>query len=633
MKKQVFAIAFLLFVAVLFNYLYRYDNKYKNGPPFGKEGVFAINETNEKELMFLIDDWQFYANRIVTPDEALPPVESTVFIGQYPNFKFIDEDITYGTYHMKISIDSKQDYCMKIPEIFDEYHLFINAREIIHTTGDILPLQPGINEIIIQVVKSNHYYSGLVYPIAIGSSQALLRMQRIHDAFYILFVLLSFMIAIFTFVLRKHEQNKLFQTFGILCFCFGVYCLYPFLHDMSRAKIFYALEDGSFMMVILYLASVCTIMANVAKRYHKMLRILGGSMVLISVIVPSFILPYYQEYSIYYGWLVDAYKILISMYLFYCVGIMVKKHDRYGVALATCSGVFALSLLCNLIFNNLYEPIYTVWQSEYAMLFIILWLFFIINRKFAKTLDEHRHLSNALEEEVVFRTKEMQILLEERKAFFSDVAHDLKAPLTAIHNYTQLIENNNLYVDDETTHYLQSIERKNNELLQRINILNEITKIDKIHDKKQEISINHLMQRVYDDNVPESDALGIYFTMTKLTEDVQVIGVEEKLRIVFENLFYNALAFMPQKGHIKLYGKIQNQHVILCFEDSGEGIAPQHLPFVFDRFYSARKKRSEESGLGLYIVKMIVTEMNGSVWIESEVGLGTKIFIDLPLKK
>lgn len=633
MKKYLVVSLILLLISSLFYILYHFDNKYKSGEPYGNHGKFIIEKIQDgkRKPMQLIDDWIFYKDELLMPKQTSSQEGKSIFIGQYPNFSFFGNEVSYGTYQMEVVINSDQVYGMKIPEIFSEYQLYINGEVKVHHVGDILPLQKGSNEILVQVLSSNHYYSGMVYPITLGTIPVLTNLQRVHDGVYLLFIILSFSIACFTLMLRKHEQNKMYHSFGMLSLCFAIHSLYPFLHDLSSIRLWYVIEDGSFMLMIYYLALLCASMSQIYDKSHKIIRWIGGTMVLCSMIIPSFILPSHQNLVTFYGYFIDLYKIGISMYLFYCARKMFQKKHSHAIGVLACGGIFALSLLCNLLFNNLYEPIYTAWQSEYAMLFMILLFFYIINRLFAETLEEHQHLTHHLKEEVDLATKEMSILLEERKAFFSQVAHDLKAPLSAIHNYTQLIERNDLYVDSEISSYLQSIDRKNQELLQRVSVLNEITKIDKLDKEKESVSINSLMKKVYEDNVPESHALGIYFKVHTLEKDVCVFGVFEKLQIVFENLFYNSLTFTPPQGTIDFSAKVQENQVTLIFKDDGEGIAQEHLPFVFDRFYSVRKKRSEESGLGLYIVKMIVTEMGGATSIESELGKGTTIRLKFPI--
>ena len=107
----------------------------------------------------------------------------------------------------------------------------------------------------------------------------------------------------------------------------------------------------------------------------------------------------------------------------------------------------------------------------------------------------------------------------------------------------------------------------------------------------------------------------------------------ERMVQVLANLVTNALRHTPEGGAVTLGAHAQNGGVALTVSDSGEGIAPDVLPRVFDRFYradSARSQNGDESGLGLAIVKSIVTNHGGAVSAGSELGKGSTFTIYLP---
>ena len=108
---------------------------------------------------------------------------------------------------------------------------------------------------------------------------------------------------------------------------------------------------------------------------------------------------------------------------------------------------------------------------------------------------------------------------------------------------------------------------------------------------------------------------------------------EEKIRNLLEILFDNALRHTPEKGVIRLSADFSQLLLHFSFSDNGEGIAPQHLTRIFDRFYQADASRSGgNSGLGLAIAKSIVSEHGGSIDVTSAPGSGTTFLIVLPLK-
>ncbi len=109
-----------------------------------------------------------------------------------------------------------------------------------------------------------------------------------------------------------------------------------------------------------------------------------------------------------------------------------------------------------------------------------------------------------------------------------------------------------------------------------------------------------------------------------------LLGDEERLLDVLENLIGNAVKFTSVGGSITVGASRQEREILIWVKDSGSGIAPDHLPHIFDRFWQARKKERRGIGLGLSICKAIVEAHNGRIWAESAVGVGTTVFFTVP---
>ena len=102
------------------------------------------------------------------------------------------------------------------------------------------------------------------------------------------------------------------------------------------------------------------------------------------------------------------------------------------------------------------------------------------------------------------RTRELHAVLDERKAFFSDLAHNLKAPVVAIHGFTDLILRGNLYLDDDLREYLDKISSENEELCRRMYVLGDLNAFDRITEPRELIEINALLTQVSRNNEPEA---------------------------------------------------------------------------------------------------------------------------------
>jgi PAS domain S-box-containing protein len=106
---------------------------------------------------------------------------------------------------------------------------------------------------------------------------------------------------------------------------------------------------------------------------------------------------------------------------------------------------------------------------------------------------------------------------------------------------------------------------------------------------------------------------------------------EARVLQVLGNLIGNALKFTPAGGHIDVRVSRKGGEIEVCVADTGQGIAPEHLAHVFERFWQAQKADRRGAGLGLPIAKGIVEAHHGRIWIESEVGRGTRILFTLPI--
>ena len=108
-----------------------------------------------------------------------------------------------------------------------------------------------------------------------------------------------------------------------------------------------------------------------------------------------------------------------------------------------------------------------------------------------------------------------------------------------------------------------------------------------------------------------------------------------RLSRVFDNLIGNAVKFSPEGGTIMIRAEHdrETRRVVISISDRGIGIAPDQVPYVFERFFRGDRKRFSGSGLGLYIVQQIVEAHRGQVWVTSELGVGSTFAFALPLIK
>lgn len=250
-----------------------------------------------------------------------------------------------------------------------------------------------------------------------------------------------------------------------------------------------------------------------------------------------------------------------------------------------------------------------------------------------RIIRENDILTNHLEEQVKVRTEEVTQLLEERKAFFSDMAHDLKAPVFATQSFIEAIRKSGVGVDTELQNYLDQAQAKQWEMARRLQGLSTINAVDKIDEERVRVSVREVLSEVYAAHCGEAEVSSIYFIVEPPEQDAFLLAQPEKLNILFENLIYNALKATPQNGSITVSAKSGKDKIYMTVEDTGCGIPKEELPLVFRRFYVGKNNKDTGTGLGLYIVHGIVTELGGTIEVHSTVGEGTKFSMEFPQAK
>ena len=245
-------------------------------------------------------------------------------------------------------------------------------------------------------------------------------------------------------------------------------------------------------------------------------------------------------------------------------------------------------------------------------------------------LAENRAYRQKLETMVEQRTEQLSAILEERRAFFSDMAHDLKAPVSALKAFIAMIRKNDVGLDAELLYYLEQVEHQQQEIARRVGSLNELNAVDRLTAQPQPLSVAALFADFYAVYNPEAAVSGIHLVVLPPKEELFVRGQRQKLLLVLENLFFNALRFTPEGGTIALRVKHTGSELCISLSDTGCGIPEQELPHVFERFYMGENSGEGGSGLGLYIVKSIITEHGGRVEASSAVGEGSEFRLYFP---
>ncbi len=230
-------------------------------------------------------------------------------------------------------------------------------------------------------------------------------------------------------------------------------------------------------------------------------------------------------------------------------------------------------------------------------------------------------------------TEEKMLTEQENKALISNIAHDLKTPITAVKGYAEGILDGVANTPDKQARYLQMIYNKANEMDRLINELTLYSKIDtnRIPYNFNKINVAAYFADCVDEIGLDLETRGITLSYTNYADEhTLIIADPEQLMRVINNIVNNAVKYMDvRRGRISIRIKDVGDFIQVEIEDNGRGIAAKDLPYIFDRFYrtdASRNSATGGSGIGLSIVKKIVEDHGGKIWATSKIDTGTIMY-------
>lgn len=230
-------------------------------------------------------------------------------------------------------------------------------------------------------------------------------------------------------------------------------------------------------------------------------------------------------------------------------------------------------------------------------------------------------------------TEEKMRAEQESKTLISNIAHDLKTPITAVKGYAEGILDGVADSPEKREKYLRTIYNKASEM---DTLINELTLYSKIDTNRIPYNFSKINVSNYFDDCIEELGLDLeaknvglaYFNYTD--EETVIIADPEQLRRVINNIVGNSCKYFDkQKGLINIRIKDVGDFIQVEIEDNGRGIASRDLPYIFDRFYrtdASRNSATGGSGIGLSIVKKIIEDHGGKIWATSKESIGTVMY-------
>lgn len=566
---------------------------------------------------------------------------------------------------------------LRLPNIATAYELYIDDRlemkrgvvgyDASSSTPYQLPgfvdFEPRTATTSLKLVVSNfdHRKGGLRTAILLGESEQIHRTDRNEISMRFIIIGCLIMIGFYHvgfYLLRRRDMKNL--LFSLLCFF--VVLRMGVMGDSFLIQWFPSLSwSGAIRMeYILFVLSGWAGYGYFHKMFPREIKRQGFTLFSVSAIL--LVLSIVVLPPLTFSSLIIVYQIYVLLIGFtILIGLVLARIRRLEGATLEMIGVagFLFAIVNDMMFYN------GIWGIRdlvpYGLLFLILMNSFIIFRRFAHTYEraellteQFKDWNNTLEKKIEERTEELhasyrtledaKLELERmelsRRLLVSNISHDLRTPITLLQGYLEALRDDVITEEQQRAATIRL-------MLKKVEVLNvliqDLFELSVLEARKVDLNIEVLMlgewkERMIELYSMEMEEKHIQFRCELEEDKIDNVRVSidiHRMDRVFSNLLYNAIRFTQVGGTIEITFAFDpsDRVVKILLKDSGIGIHPEDLPFIFDRFYrksDSKVKSSAGSGLGLAIAKEIVELHGGTIQARNAIEGGCIFEIHLP---
>ncbi|MCZ8513536.1 sensor histidine kinase [Paenibacillus filicis] len=652
-----------------------------SGWDFARDGNVRLN-----------GEWAFYWQRLVGPEEFhSPEAPAPSLYAEVPaswNHLKVDgrrvPSEGFATYCMTLKLKPGQDLlAVRIPTINTAYRLWVNGSEAAsagtvgmsaegttpqyHPAIAVMHTHESTVELVLQVSNYSHHRGGVWQPLEVGKVDSMVGKQALSVGFDMLLIGSVMIMGLYhlgLFTVRTKDWPILF--FGLFCL---LICLrMTMLSEIVLTKLFpnfdwtvqILLEYTSAALAMpLFALFFSGLYPRESSRSFNMALCLAciGYTAVVAVLTPLKMTE----------WLIVLQVYLLCGMLYILVIVILaflRKREGAGILLVSCI-LFALSIVNDMLYAH--ELVKTTDKmTVFGLLIFIISQALLLSIKLSKAfsneerlsaqltelnnglygkIKEHTHSLELANEALKQTNDELSRLEISRSHLLSNISHDLGTPLTTIQCYIEAILDGMVDTEEQKDRYLRLIHGKVLGMDRLIEDLFHLSQLEarQITFKKQTFRTDRLMEMLFSRYELDTRNAGIRYSLTMnspASSGRAFAAVEvdlERMHQVFSNLIFNAIKFTREGGSIEVEMADDEDGMLCRVTDSGEGIVPEDLPYVFDRFYSSNQSRSSVNGgkgLGLSISKEIVESHGGRIWVErSEPQRGTSICFWIPVRR
>jgi signal transduction histidine kinase len=632
---------------------------------------FSLDQLFQKNSIKLDKNWQFYWQEFIAPKD-LKNKQPTDLVNLTSWTNYLDKNsenlpaFGYATYKLNFSIPKERpNTSLYIPRIIAAYKIWINGVFILETGRigtskentlqrrftKIIPLQPNETnfEVVIQVANFYNKKAGITEPILLGNNEDIVykkSLQTMVDMFSIgSFSFVGIVFLVFYLLYWNKDQAVLY--FSVMCIALSYHILNDRYAPLS--KIFVEI-NWVFLAKTEYLATyvvgLCAsfFFALILKKfvhswYTKTVLYISILLTILLIILPG---PAFTE-------LVLPFLIFMMINIGYICFITIK-------AIIGKSNVSKL-LLVNIIFATLIflaNIIFYIYENEIALIYVkfgyilvFLFISMLLLQRFSKSfhrLERANIIAYQQRQEIIAKSKELSQVNEklaenlkllknnneELDDFNHIVSHDLKTPLVSVYSLASFIEEDlKDKMDSNTETHLTLIKDVISKMEASINGLLEYSKVSKGSKYKELFSINNMLTNTIDLVDPKNKS-----TINLPKNDTNIYTNKIELEHVFQNLIGNSLKYNDkEKAIINISFDKKDNEFVFAVSDNGPGVENQYHNKIFKIFNQLDTNNDNSTGVGLAIVKKIISNNNGVIKVTSEKDKGLTILFSWKIEQ
>lgn len=600
--------------------LYTWNNKYTHNNLQPSNGYLEITEASLSDYHFLIEDWEFYPDALLTPQTYPGDYMYYMAIGDRTRFNSSahpHDPHGSGSYALHLHLpEQSQTYALELPEIYSAYRLYIN-NDLVAQVGNPEPTEysprtqaqiiaftaAGDVTILLSVTDYSHFYSGLVYPPVFGVLSRVNTLHNIRLSFTLIASTTGLLFSLFSAYFGLRLKNRDSILFAALCLIMCLTPLFPIVHCLWELPIlpWYALElcsiYGMMLLVVLLHNRICD--ANYISRRISAL-IAGFFCILMScygLFAAHLTVPVMQLISrcLFY------YKLSFAAYLLITAGVALYRRNDCSRPVFYASIGYAGFYIWDRILPA-FEPILYGWFADWGSLLMMCAIGYTLWNDLISTYinkiafeEENRQVKKQLSMLKAY-TQTLDVQLSEKRRLTHDFRHQLR---TISESIVQLQGNPNNTADWEALlQYIQEVSRHTSSHTAFVaGAFSTNPMVDALLHCYYFIALENQLKIDLRFSMPEPVPL----TVDELT---RLLG----------NLLENAVEAcnrLPdgQTGHIVLTTHNTGGQWFLMVENTYDNVLYQKS----NRFLSRKDTAKQRFGVGLESVREIVTSHGGKI--------------------